>query len=147
MLHIVLGDKIKHQHCMKGQLFKQLLWSLCDESFCNYTKGPSINVMSVQTIHFLRLPPKKEYTSTFFECKKTGKKVKSVWKKCWFSQTPLPPPSPKVYGLYTCEHIDIYGHLWTVKYSIYVLNIFLFSKGNALKSLTNIVEWIVIGPI
>ncbi len=78
-------------------------------------KGSSINVnifTSVQTIHFLRpLPPppqKKEYTSTLsakktHENNKSGQKVKSVWKKCWFSQT------KNVYGLYTHENVDIYG--------------------------------------
>ncbi len=83
-----------------------------------FLKGPSINVnifMSVHTKHFLRTPPaKKEYTSTFFDCQKSQMKIikirpklKSVLKKCWFSQTPHSPP--KVYDLYTHENVDIYG--------------------------------------
>ncbi len=35
---------------------------------------------------------------------KSGQKVKSIWKKYWFSQT-----LPKVYGLYTGENVNIYG--------------------------------------
>ncbi len=35
---------------------------------------------------------------------KSSQKVKSVWKKCWFSD-----PTPEVYGLYTHENVDIYG--------------------------------------
>ncbi len=71
--------------------------------------------MSVQTIHFLRPPhppTKKNSTHQHFlsaknphENNKNQAKTLSVRKKCLFSQTlPL-----KVYGLYTCENVDIYG--------------------------------------
>ncbi len=56
-------------------------------------------------------PPKKGYTSTFFwvpkihpKIIKIRLKVKSVWKKSWFSQTQT-TSLPKVYGLYTHENL------------------------------------------
>ncbi len=60
----------------------------------------------------LLLTPQKKSTHKHFlsaknpheNNKKSGQKVKSVQKKCWFSQTPS-----KVYGLYTRENVDIYG--------------------------------------
>ncbi len=85
------------------------------------SKGPSINVnifMSVQTIHFLRPlppPPKKEYTSTFLSAKNPHENNKNQAKKLKVYGTNVdfhrpPPPSPtKVYGLYTCENVNIYG--------------------------------------
>ncbi len=68
--------------------------------------------MSVQAIHFLRpLPPKK---STHQYClssknphennKKQANFFLNVWKNVDFQ-----PPPPKVYDLYTCENVDIYG--------------------------------------
>ncbi len=60
-------------------------------------------------------PPKKKSTHQLLlsaknpheNNKKSGQNVKSVQKNIWFSQTPH--PSPKVYGLYTCENVDISG--------------------------------------
>ncbi len=69
--------------------------------------------MSVQTIHFLRPPPKKKSTYEHFwsaknpyENNKNQAKKLIVQKKCRFSQT---HPPPNVYGLYTREYVDIYG--------------------------------------
>ncbi len=58
-------------------------------------------------------PPTKRYISTIFERnphennKNQSKKVKSVWKNADFQRPPLSPQ--KVYGLYICENVDIYG--------------------------------------
>ncbi len=81
-----------------------------------FDKGQSINVnifMSVQTIHFLRPPTKKVYTSTFLSAKNPhennknqAKKLKMYRKNVYFHR---PTPLPKVYGLYTRENVDIYG--------------------------------------
>ncbi len=70
-------------------------------------------------------PPlqKKEYTSTIFECqiflsaknphennKNQAKKLK-VYR--FFFDFHKPPP-PKMYGLYTCDNVDIYGWPLTI---------------------------------
>ncbi len=66
-------------------------------------------------------PPKKSNHQIFLSGKnphennknQTKKlKVKHVAIKCWFSHTH--PPSPKVYVLYTCENVDIFGRPLTL---------------------------------
>ncbi len=88
---------------MKG---KSTLWQFPYGLFIN------VNIfMSVQTIlSETPSPHKRVHINIFLVPKipmkiiKIRQKVKSVWKKCWFSQT---PPPLKVYGLYTCENVDI----------------------------------------